>query len=378
MPSEMSSLCFARWQRLIPVGLFVLVVTIGLPAILHLRENARRAHSGNNLRQFQLGLHNYNDVFNTLPPGGTFDANGVGYHGWMTSVEPFLAASPWYTFVDYNVPWDDPLNVDVFMIPSFGSRSQNPGVTETKSGDGFPLAHYCANQNLMCRNSVCRLSDLGNGAGNTILLGDANGNYVPTGYPYNWRNPSPSGTGPREFGCPIRNVTMVIMADGSVRILSSATDSEVMSKMSGSDLVKRGPNELLKPSDPYRLKNLNFWKFRWCQKDDHKGIETFKLSPDGKKLVVCSPSTASESTFASHWVSTLESLTRSSPVEVVEIRGSIDRTELEPFLKLPQLKTLILSDAYVRGEVKSVFEMIPKEVDVKWRDYVRPDSVSSP
>ncbi|WP_083843025.1 DUF1559 family PulG-like putative transporter [Schlesneria paludicola] len=116
-----------RFSKLIPLGLLIAVLAILIPAILHSREAARRSQSKNNLKQFCLAFQNYNDVFSTLPPGGTFDSNGNAHHSWSTFLDPFLSSDPWYTFVN-----GTPLSISI-------CRGMTPRMSAYSSWEATPL-----------------------------------------------------------------------------------------------------------------------------------------------------------------------------------------------------------------------------------------------
>ncbi len=71
------------WINLgVGVGCVGLLLSLLLPAVMKAREDARRSHCKNNLRQWGLALLNYQDVFNMFPPyaGGTHE-NGERLSG---------------------------------------------------------------------------------------------------------------------------------------------------------------------------------------------------------------------------------------------------------------------------------------------------------
>lgn len=216
------------------VVLFVLVLLIGIlvPAVQRAREAARRTQSKNNLMHLGLALQNYHDTFRMFPPGGVFNNDGKAFHGWVTSIMPFIDASPWYNRVNFQIPWDDPRQTGDFRgtIPIFLS----PGVSPKISPDGFALVHYAANQYVMHRNSSTDPLKLTSGTSQTVAVGEACGNFVPFGYPYNWRdvllglNSSPDG-----FGCDNRSTTLLLMCDGEVREFGRETSVAKMLAVRG-------------------------------------------------------------------------------------------------------------------------------------------------
>src|SRR5262249_6999261 len=96
--------------------------------------------------------------------------------------------------------------------------------------DGFGLSHYAANSRVMGPGKGMKVSDITDGAANTILIGEVNANFRPWGHPVNWRDPakginkSPDGFGgPRSSGG-----GLFAMADGSVRFIGEGVNSSVL------------------------------------------------------------------------------------------------------------------------------------------------------
>jgi hypothetical protein len=261
----------------------VVLVAIAAPAVLHLRESARRTQSRNLLKQIGLALHNYHDVFDRLPPGGVFNAEGVAYHEWTTFLAPYLDASPWYSSVDFNHTWDHPEQVDLFRDP-FHQQSlhwTNPSLGRQIRADGLVLNHYAGNQFVFYRNSSVTLQDL-DGTSKRLLVADALGEFIPVGSPYGWRDVSLGlGTDPRGFGCAVRPIIQCLMGDGSVRAIDPKTDQRIIADMAGPPDRQPTIEQTARPAQIPLLDLSTIWDVRF-QRSEGKDYEFIRISPDGR------------------------------------------------------------------------------------------------
>ncbi len=238
-----------RWLNVIlPIGAIGLLIVLILPAIQQSREAARRSIARNNYKQLGLAIQNYSDVYKVLPLGANVDTDGVGYHGWVTRLVPFLSATPLYNQLDQNQPWDSPRNEPLMRIQEWGG-ALSPFVTRrTASPEGYALVHHAGNPNVLHRNHCITFADMTAGTTETWMLGEAGGDFLPWGYPFNWRplenalNHSPPG-----YGLPGRPMTYFLMADGSVRALSSDADPQVLRALQTSPPIATAEQSKLPP-----------------------------------------------------------------------------------------------------------------------------------
>ena len=255
---------YHRWIRLVlALGGFAFCLALIAPWIQMNREAARRSASKNNLREFGLALQNYDETHRCLPPGGTFDTAGRGYHGWGTLLLPQIGAWPLPEIIDYHQPWDSPFNSAFTRqgIPVF----YNPSLADREGENEFAVAHYSANSHLLAANSAVKLSDIDDPA-SIFILAEVAGDFVPWACPYNWR-PLISVTGsPHNFGRRNNIGGQFLMVDATVRWIDPQVSEEVLNTLRGANLAEEAgaglkiirPKAFPLPPDALRFDSVKF------------------------------------------------------------------------------------------------------------------------
>jgi prepilin-type N-terminal cleavage/methylation domain-containing protein/prepilin-type processing-associated H-X9-DG protein len=104
---------FTLVELLVVIAIIGILVSLLLPAVQAAREAARRIKCANNLKQYGLAIHNYHDVYNSLPPGGLWNISSVDWGipapSWQVRVMPFMEQQSVYDkinwdLLNYNTP----------------------------------------------------------------------------------------------------------------------------------------------------------------------------------------------------------------------------------------------------------------------------------
>ncbi|HET6423562.1 MAG TPA: DUF1559 domain-containing protein [Planctomycetaceae bacterium] len=265
---------------------FMVAIALVAPAIQQAREAARRTQSHNNLKQIGLALHNYHDNFHCFPPGGVFNSDGVAFHCWTSSIAPYLDASPWYNMVDFNVPWDDPRQVDLFrdFVKQQSHIYTNPSVSPGRRKDGLVFNHYAGSQGIFYRNSS---TSLRRGVDpDQLLVADALGNHIPVGFPYAWRDVTLGFmTNLDGFGCRPRKITQCLMADGRVEVVAAEADAKVMATMAGPSRSFPKAEQVARLHDYPQIDISRIWRYEWIWSGKTDDFTVRRTSPTGEVMM---------------------------------------------------------------------------------------------
>lgn len=104
---------FTLVELLVVIAIIGVLVALLLPAVQSARESARRMKCSNQLKQFGLAMHNYEDTHKTFPAGHMFrggfdgdpnDADGGSGFGWGTAILPYMEQGGLYNQFNFGFP----------------------------------------------------------------------------------------------------------------------------------------------------------------------------------------------------------------------------------------------------------------------------------
>ena len=351
----------SRIELLVVIVVIALLIALLLPAVQQAREAALRSQSKNTLKQQGLALHNYHESYNCFPAGGTFDAQGRGYHGWMVSIAPYMDASSMYGNLDLNQPWDSPRNAGRLM---FSNRNyQNPGQKTPVGPWEFNLAHYSANSHLLAANSGVRLKDI-ESQEQTFIAAELAGDFVPWACPYNWRPLTTLNGTPATYGRYSKNGCHCLFVDGHVQFISNDGFAAVKDSLRGPDLAGFGetPANIIRPKsfpvpkdalvpDSIPLSGEPDDNHRWADgMKNYRGqfvhLTTFRGITKWEPVVVHDADIA---TIAAH-----------HELEELVLSGDFTDAALPTLRNLTQLRVLHLESDRITEPGLAVVEQLPK------------------
>ena len=204
---------FTLIELLVVIAIIAILIALLLPAVQQAREAARRVSCKNNLLQIGLAIHNYEMMYEVLPPGcvnptGPVDYQFTGYKmSWTVQLLPFLDQEPTYRNVDFS----QGVFAEANRAPAVQTLSvfNCPSAPLDRSGSHFSISTYAGcndgafppenadkaadddetpdrislpdppiqekNSGVFFLNSAVRYDQITDGCSNTIFIGEVPG-----------------------------------------------------------------------------------------------------------------------------------------------------------------------------------------------------------
>lgn len=175
-----------------------------------------RAQSSNNLKQLAISMHNYHDANGFLPTPAILGKKGKKLLSWRVEVLPYIGEDALYKQFKLDEPWDSEHNMKVFKDNPMPKVYAIPGTTN-QDGKKTHYQVFVGNGAAFEPAGPIKLKDFQDGTSNTILVATA-------ATAVEWTKPDDIEFDPKGDVAKLMlfkdGVTMIGMADGSVRALS--------------------------------------------------------------------------------------------------------------------------------------------------------------
>jgi prepilin-type N-terminal cleavage/methylation domain-containing protein/prepilin-type processing-associated H-X9-DG protein len=196
---------FTLVELLVVIAIIAILIALLVPAVQAVRETARRVHCANNVRQFTVAMHLYENANQRFPPGSGIANSDSNGSMWSAYVLPYIEQRPLYDTLNIDGPWNDPATTNgqalsvklaIFQCPSSGVDdgqwdytslidrvpscylAVSSGLNNRESGDwpwvGMPVYDgHRASDGIFYIGSRTKTTEIGDGLSNTLLIGES-------------------------------------------------------------------------------------------------------------------------------------------------------------------------------------------------------------
>lgn len=255
---------FTLVELLVVIAIIGILVGLLLPAVQAAREAARKTSCKNNMRQLGIALHNYHNAHRCLPTGciewrGYNAPPSHRQFAWSAFILPFLEQTNVYNQIDFNVPFDAPVNapaaakrLSVYECPTAPERHLTRGQTDYGGLFGERIVDRRPDDGVFLYDQRIAFRDVRDGTSNTLAIAEDVGG--PDSEWINGRNVfvqsgginDPNAwSGDNEIRSKHTGGAMLIFVDSHVEFVSENIDRQVLGS-----LITRANGEIV-DSDAY-------------------------------------------------------------------------------------------------------------------------------
>ena len=238
---------FTLIELIVCSSIATVLLAIFLPAMMNVRESARRTVCSNNLRQIGVALHHYHHTNECLPIGciewrGWQSPPNYRQYAWSATLLPYIEQQSLHDQIDWSIPFDAPQNgaaanatVSTYLCPSDTQGSLLKGSTTYGGLFGERILNNYSEDGLFLYERATRFKEILDGLSNTLAVAEDSGG--PDRQWINGRNvfvvahginDTSAWTGDNEVRSKHPGGAMGLFIDGRAAFLTDSTEKNLL------------------------------------------------------------------------------------------------------------------------------------------------------